>query len=153
MLLYGLTVSPYSCCTASDFAVHFPLLVGAYWRWQSSVYSLCTVLGRDRSVAVRCRRGTVPYSCMVPTYHQSWKKWQTPMSSRENTNCWEQHRCTALRGKPDGRKRSVRGCLGLDVPLEALPGPWGTTTTTTTATYSGSTGLWWWNLLRYLILK
>ena len=31
-LLYGPTVSPYSYCTASDFAVHFPFLVGAYRR-------------------------------------------------------------------------------------------------------------------------
>ena len=50
------SVSPYSYCMASDFAVHFPLLAGAYWRWRSSVYS---VKGRDRTVAVRCRRGTV----------------------------------------------------------------------------------------------
>jgi len=63
-LPYGPTVSLYSYRMASKFTVHFPLLVGAYWR--SHVLSIQLLYGT----------GTGPYgSCMVPMWHRTVAVW------------------------------------------------------------------------------
>ena len=74
-------VSPYSYCTGSDFAVHFPLLAGAYRRWRSSVYS---VQGRDRTVAVQGHCGTVQQ-----LYGDTDDRKKSYSTSRSWSNCCE----------------------------------------------------------------